>query len=87
MAIEVEIDRFRKYLCEVAVLSKSTVVDQCNTVKAFLYSSFPEKNFSSEEITADHIRIYFVSISRVPLRVLLEGRPSVPRGQCHELNM
>ncbi|HBP65948.1 MAG TPA: hypothetical protein DD730_17245 [Desulfosporosinus sp.] len=59
IAIEVEIDRFRKYLFEVAGLSNSTVIDQCNTVKAFLYSSFPEKNSSSEEITADHIRIYF----------------------------
>ena len=59
MSIEEEIERFRQYLCEVARLSKSTVVCQCNTVKAFLYSSFPEKNFLSEEITADHIRIYF----------------------------
>lgn len=54
--IEVEIDRFQKYLSKVAGLSDNTIVSNCNTVKAFLYSSFPEKDFSPEKVTTIHVR-------------------------------
>lgn len=57
-SIESEIDRFRRYLTEVARLSDNTIISQCSTVKMFLYVSFPEKNFLPEKITTDHIRTY-----------------------------
>lgn len=57
-SIESEINRFRSYLIEVARLSDNTIISQCGTVRLFLYSSFPEKNFLPEKITIDHIRTY-----------------------------
>ncbi|WP_171046263.1 tyrosine-type recombinase/integrase [Lentibacillus cibarius] len=63
-SIEVEIDRFRTYLTEVAKLSDNTIFSQCNTVKLFLYSSFPEKDFSPEKLTADHVRRYLTDTLR-----------------------
>lgn len=58
--IEKEIVRFQTYLNEVAKLSKSTVISQCNTVRGFLYSSFPQLDFSPQHITADHVRQYII---------------------------
>lgn len=58
LSIEIEIDRFRKYLIEVCRLSENTIISQCKTVKTFLYSSFPEKDFLPKKITIDHVRIY-----------------------------
>lgn len=58
MSIEVEIVRFRTYLTEIAKLSDSTIISQCNTVKIFLYCSFPGKDFSPESITVHHVRKY-----------------------------
>jgi len=63
-SIEEEIARFQKYLNEVAKLSRNTVISQCNTVRGFLYSSFPKKEFSPEKITADHVRIYLTRTLR-----------------------
>lgn len=59
MLIEAEIERFRKYLSNVARLSSNTIISQCNSVKIFLYCSFPERDFSPEKVIADHVRIYF----------------------------
>ncbi len=61
ISIESEIDRFRMYLTEVAQLSENTITSQCNTVKIFLYSSFPEKNFLPERITIEHVRTYLTN--------------------------
>jgi site-specific recombinase XerD len=58
MSIETEIERFRTYLNEVARLSNLTVTSHCHTVKVFLYSSFPEKSFSPQKMTANHVRNY-----------------------------
>ena len=52
-SIETEIIKFRKYLIEIARLSENTIVSQCNTVKSFLYNSFPQKDFAPEKLTAD----------------------------------
>ena len=60
LSIEVEIDRFRKFLCEVAGLRDNTIITYCNTVKTFLYSSSSGKNFSPGKITANHVRTYLV---------------------------
>lgn len=59
MLIEAEIERFRKYLSNVARLSSNTIICQCNSVKTFLYCSFPERDFSPGKVIADHVRIYF----------------------------
>ncbi|WP_058305991.1 tyrosine-type recombinase/integrase [Gracilibacillus massiliensis] len=64
MSIEAEIERFRKYLTEVAKLSDSTIVSQCNAVKIFLYCCFPKKDFSPEKITVDHVRVYLTNTLR-----------------------
>ncbi len=64
MSIEAEVERFRKYLHEVAGLSENTVTSQCNTVKTFLYSSFPKENFVPKKMTADHVRIYLTHTLR-----------------------
>ena len=64
MSIEAEVVRFRKYLHEVARLSENTVISQCNTVKTFLYSSFPENNFAPQKMTADHVRVYLTHTLR-----------------------
>lgn len=64
MSIEAEVERFRRYLYEVARLSKNTVISQCNTAKAFLYSIFPEKNFAPQKMTADHVRFYLTHTLR-----------------------
>lgn len=64
MSIEAEIERFRKYLNEVAGLSDNTIISQCNTIKTFLYSSFLEKDFSPGKITTNHVRIYFTDTLR-----------------------
>lgn len=63
-SIEAEIDRFQTYLNEVARLSKLTVTSQCHTVKTFLYSSFPKKDFANQKMTADHVRIYLAHTLR-----------------------
>ncbi|WP_185959641.1 tyrosine-type recombinase/integrase [Lentibacillus cibarius] len=63
-SIEIEIDRFRTYLTEVAKLSDNTISSQCNTVKLFLYSSFQEKDFSPEKLTVDHVRTYLTDTLR-----------------------
>jgi hypothetical protein len=69
MSIETEIERFRTYLNEVVRLSNLTVTSQCNTVKVFLYSSFPRKDFSPRKMTADHVlRIRFGMFQRRPKR-------------------
>jgi len=60
-AIESEIERFQRYLIDVAGLSNNTVTSQCSTVKIFLYSSFPEKNFLPEKIVIEHVKIYLTS--------------------------
>lgn len=57
-AIESEIDRYRRYLTEVARLSDNTIISQCSTVRLFLYSIFPEKNFLPQKLTIDHIQTY-----------------------------
>jgi site-specific recombinase XerD len=57
--IETEIERFQRYLKEVAGLSNNTIISQCNTIKIFLYSSFQKTEFSPEKITADLVRIHF----------------------------
>lgn len=57
-SVESEIDSFRRYLTEVARLSENTIISQCNTVKIFLYSCFPEKDFLPEKLTINHIRTY-----------------------------
>lgn len=62
--IETEIERFQRYLTEVAGLSSNTIISQCNTVKAFLYSSFPEKDFTTVKITANCVRIYLTHTLR-----------------------
>lgn len=59
-SIEIEIDRFRIYLKEVADLGKQTITSQCHTVKIFLYTSFPNYTFSSQKITATLVRNYLV---------------------------
>lgn len=59
MSIELEIERFQKYLREVARLSDNTVVSQCNTVKSFLYSSFPGKDFLPEKVSVKYVQNYF----------------------------
>jgi site-specific recombinase XerD len=64
ISIETEIERFRTYLNEVAQLSNLTVTSQCNTVKVFLYSSFPEKDYSPQKMTADRVRIYLTQTLR-----------------------
>lgn len=64
MSIEAEIERFRTYLIEIAKLSDNTITSQCNTVKMFLYCSFPEKEFTPEKITVEHVRNYLID----PLR-------------------
>lgn len=64
MPIEAEIERFRTYLIEIAKLSDSTITSQCNTVKIFLYCSFPEKEFTSEKITVEHIQNYLIDSLR-----------------------
>ena len=43
-----------------ARLSDNTIVSQCNTVKTFLYSSFPKRDFSPEKITVEHVHIYLL---------------------------
>lgn len=58
-SIDAEIDRFRKYLTEVAGLSENTIISQCGTIQIFLYSSFEGKDFSPGKVTSDHVRIYF----------------------------
>lgn len=57
-SIESEIERFRRHLTEVARLSDNTIISQCSTVRIFLYSSFPGKNFHPKKITIDHVRTY-----------------------------
>lgn len=57
--IDAEIDRFRKYLNDVARLSSTTTICHCNTVKAFLYSCHQESGFLTEKINANIIRSYF----------------------------
>lgn len=64
ISIDSEVERFRTYLNEVARLSKLTVTSQCHTVKVFLYSSFPQKDFSLQKLTADHVRIYLAHTLR-----------------------
>lgn len=59
MSIELEIERFRRYLREVARLSDNTIVSHCNTVKFFLYSSFPRKDFAPEKISVKYVKNYF----------------------------
>lgn len=61
MSIESEIERFRKYLREVVGLSDNTIVSQCNTVKTFLYSSFPRKDFTPKKVNIEHVYIYFAN--------------------------
>lgn len=58
--IETEIERFQKYLKEVAGLSNNTIISQRDTIKIFLYNSFQEIEFSPKKITADLVRIYFI---------------------------
>lgn len=58
-SIDTEINRFRKYLTEVAGLSENTIISQCGTIQIFLYSSFEGKDFLPEKVTPDHVRIYF----------------------------
>lgn len=60
-SIESEIERFRKYLTDVAGLSNNTITSHCDTVKIFLYSSFLENNFLSEKITIELIKTYLTN--------------------------
>ena len=60
-SIELEIDRFRKHLSELARLSSTTIIQQCNTVKVFLYCCFQDKDFSPEKVSVNMIRTYFAS--------------------------
>jgi hypothetical protein len=57
-SIENEIHRFQLYLNDVAKLSKSTIISQCNNVRGFLYSIFQQSEFSPRKISAEHIRLY-----------------------------
>ena len=66
--IETEIERFQRYLKEVAGLSNNTIISQCNTIKIFLYSSFQKTEFSTEKITADLVRIHF---THTPIRLAM----------------
>lgn len=59
LIIESEIERFRRYLSNVARLGDSTITSQCNTVKTFLYYSFQNTEISSQKIAAEHVRNYF----------------------------
>lgn len=59
LLIDSEIERFRKYLSNVARLSDNTITSQCNTVKFFLYYNFQNTGFSPQKITAENVRNYF----------------------------
>lgn len=56
--IELEIQKFRKYLKELAGLCDSTITSICSTVKYLLYSSFPKKDFSPEIVSFNHVYIF-----------------------------
>ena len=62
LSIEEEIDRFRDHLYKVAGLRNNTIIANCSTVKTFLYSGFPEKDFLPGKVTANHVRVYLAHI-------------------------
>lgn len=58
--IEHEIERFRKYLYEVAGLGVNTINSCCNTITIFLCYCFEHRDFSPKKISANQIQTYLV---------------------------
>ena len=58
--IEHEIERFRKYLYQVAGWRVNTINSCCNTVTIFLCYCFEHRDFSPEKISADQVQAYLV---------------------------
>lgn len=56
--IELEIQKFRKYLKELAGLCDSTIASTSSTVKYLLYSSFSQKDFLPQKILFSHVHIF-----------------------------
>jgi site-specific recombinase XerD len=57
--IEVEIEKFKNYLFTIRRLGSNTINDSYNTVKIFLYSTFPDnKKYSFRYLKFQHIQRY-----------------------------
>lgn len=59
-AISNEIERFRKYLREVAGLRVNTITSHCNTVAIFLCYCFENREFSPDKITINQVQAYLI---------------------------
>lgn len=61
LSIELEIERFKKYLLNLKKLRDSTIVSRCNTVRIFLYSSFLDEKFSPDKVNINMVQNYLVN--------------------------
>ncbi len=61
-SIELEVEKFKEYLRNVESLRESTITSRCNTVRIFLYSSFPDEKFSRKKINIQLVQYYLVNI-------------------------